>query len=452
MNASSQEHPPLNILIVDDEANIRKTLMICLETLGHRSTAVGSVLDARAEAARQVFDLAFLDLRLGTEDGMDLIPALLQAQPGLSVVVITAYASISTAVEAMRRGAADYLPKPFTPEQVALVVQRAASVRSMEQRIHALQEDLRSLHPAVSFESRHPAMARALDLARQAAPTEAIVLLRGPSGTGKSVLARAIHEWSRRKEKPLGVVACASLSPELLESELFGHVKGAFTGAVRDNPGRVAACEGGSLFLDEIGDLPLPIQPKLLRFLQDRDYERVGDAVPRKADVRILAATNADLAAAVSQGRFREDLFYRLDVFPIDLPSLRERTEDIEILATRMLEFFGAQNHKFLRGFSAEALEALKSYAWPGNLRELRNVIERAAILCPSDLVGSEQLPEVLAPRPSAVRLGDPVGLDAIEEAHIRRVLASAKSLQEAADILGIDQATLWRKRKQFGI
>ena len=327
-----------------------------------------------------------------------------------------------------------------------------AAVRSMEQRIAALQEDLRRLHPEASFDSHHPPMLRALDLARQAAPTEAIVLLRGPSGTGKSVLARAIHEWSRRKDKPMGVVACASLSPELLESELFGHVKGAFTGAVRDNRGRVAACEGGTLFLDEIGDLPLPIQPKLLRFLQDREYERVGDAVPRKADVRILAATNADLAAAVKEGRFREDLFYRFNVFPIDLPPLRERTEDIEALATRMLEFFGAQNHKFLRGFSDEAVQAIKSYTWPGNLRELRNVIERAAILCASDIVGIEHLPEALAPRPQAVRLGDPVGLDAIEEAHIRRVLASTKSLQEAADILGIDQATLWRKRKQYGI
>jgi len=442
----------LNILIVDDEANIRKTLMICLETLGHRSTAVGSVRDAVAEAARQVFDLAFVDLRLGVEDGMDLIPSLLQAQPALSIVVITAYASIATAVEAMRRGAADYIPKPFTPDQVSLVVQRIAAVRSMEQRIAALQEDLRRLHPEASFDSHHPPMLRALDLARQAAPTEAIVLLRGPSGTGKSVLARAIHEWSRRKDKPMGVVACASLSPELLESELFGHVKGAFTGAVRDNRGRVAACEGGTLFLDEIGDLPLPIQPKLLRFLQDREYERVGDAVPRKADVRILAATNADLAAAVKEGRFREDLFYRFNVFPIDLPPLRERTEDIEALATRMLEFFGAQNHKFLRGFSDEAVQAIKSYTWPGNLRELRNVIERAAILCASDIVGIEHLPEALAPRPQAVRLGDPVGLDAIEEAHIRRVLASTKSLQEAADILGIDQATLWRKRKQYGI
>ena len=339
-NVASQDLTPikaLNILIVDDEANIRKTLMICLETLGHRSTAVGSVRDAVAEAARQVFDLAFVDLRLGVENGMDLIPSLLQAQPALSIVVITAYASIATAVEAMRRGAADYIPKPFTPDQVSLVVQRISAVRSMEQRIASLQEDLRRLHPEASFDSRHPPMLRALDLARQAAPTEAIVLLRGPSGTGKSVLARAIHEWSRRKDKPMGVVACASLSPELLESELFGHVKGAFTGAVRDNPGRVAACEGGTLFLDEIGDLPLPIQPKLLRFLQDREYERVGDAVPRKADVRILAATNADLAAAVKEGRFREDLFYRFNVFPIDLPPLRERTEDIEALATRML-------------------------------------------------------------------------------------------------------------------
>jgi NtrC-family two-component system response regulator AlgB len=452
MNTIVEESPPLNILIVDDEANIRKTLMICLESLGHRAAAVGNPRDALAEAGRRVFDLAFVDLRLGTADGMDLIPELLKACPRLAIVVITAYASIATAVEAVRRGAADYIPKPFTPEQVGLAVQRVAAIRSMEQRITALQEDIQRLHPDINFDSRNPEMRRVIELAQQVAPTEAVVLLRGPSGTGKSALARAIHEWSPRREKPLGVVPCASLSPELLESELFGHVKGAFTGAVRDNPGRVAACEGGSLFLDEIGDLPLPIQPKLLRFLQDREYERVGDAITRKADVRILAATNADIASAVKDGRFREDLFFRFNVFPIEVPALCERPEDVEPLAAGMLAFFGAQNHKLLRGFSDEALQALRSYSWPGNIRELRNVIERAVILCASDTVGIGHLPESLAPRTLAVRLGDPVKLDAIEEAHIRHVLASAKSLQEAADILGIDQATLWRKRKQYGI
>jgi len=452
MDLPQIERLPLNVLIVDDEANIRKTLMICLESLGHRAVAVGNPRDALAEAGRRVFDLAFVDLRLGTEDGMDLIPGLLRACPRLSIVIITAYASIATAVEAVRRGAADYIPKPFTPDQVELAVKRAAAVRTMENRIAELQEDLKRLHPDINFDSRNPEMRRVIDLARQVALTEAVVLLRGPSGTGKSSLARAIHEWSPRREKPLGIVPCASLSPELLESELFGHVKGAFTGAVRDNPGRVAACDGGTLFLDEIGDLPLPIQPKLLHFLQDREYERVGDAVTRRADVRILAATNADLSLAVKEGRFREDLFYRFNVFPIEVPPLRERIEDVEPLAAGMLAFFGAQNHKLLRGFSDEALNALRSCSWPGNIRELRNVVERAVILCASDTVGIEHLPESMAPHTPAMRLGDPVKLDAIEEAHIRSVLASSKSLQEAADILGIDQATLWRKRKQYGI
>jgi two-component system, NtrC family, response regulator AlgB len=443
---------PLNILVVDDEANIRKTLAVCLEARRHRVTAVGSHKDALEVAALQVFDLAFVDLRLGTESGMDLISLLLAACPGIKIVVITAYASVDTAVEAIRRGATDYIPKPFKPDQVALVTERIATLHAMEQRISRLQEDLERVHPDILFKSAHPGMHRAIEMARQVAPSEAVVMLRGPSGTGKSVLARAIHGWSHRASKPLGIISCPTLSPELLESELFGHVRGAFTGALRDNPGRVAACEGGTLFLDEIGDLPLPIQSKLLRFIQDREYERVGDPRTRKADVRILAATNAELENAVRDGRFREDLFYRLNVIQIEIPPLRDRPDDTELLAKTMLGFFGAQNHKAFRGFSDDALRALRDYPWPGNIRELRNVIERAAILCPGDVIGLENLPESVSPHRPPIQLGDRVPLSAIEENHIRRVLATTKSLQEAAEVLGIDQATLWRKRKQLGI
>lgn len=452
MTTAEAEQSSLNVLVVDDETNIRKTLTFCLESEGHHVVSVGSFRDAVAEVSRRSFELAFVDLRLGTENGLDLIPVLLSALPWVKIIVITAYASIDTAVEAMRRGATDYIPKPFTPAQVSLAVQKVSEIRSLEQKVAALQEDLGQWSPEADFSTNEPAMQRIVDLARQVAASDATVLLRGESGTGKTVLARAMHWWSPRAAKPFGVLSCPSLSPELLESELFGHVRGAFTGAVRDNPGRIAACEGGTLLLDEIGDLPVSLQPKLLRFLQDREYERVGDYTTRKADVRILAATNVDLEKALERGAFREDLLYRLNVIQLEIPPLRERRADIKALAEHLLVFFGRSNHRRFLSFTDQALEALSGYAWPGNLRELRNVVERAVILCGSDRVGIESLPEKLHASPAMPRIGDPVSLDKVEEEHIRRVLATAKSLQEAADILGIDQATLWRRRKQYGV
>jgi NtrC-family two-component system response regulator AlgB len=289
-------------------------------------------------------------------------------------------------------------------------------------------------------------------MAHQAASSEATILLRGESGTGKTVLARAIHGWSLRASKAFRMVSCPSFSFELLESELFGHVKGAFTGAIRDNPGRIAASEGGTLFLDEISDLPLALQPKLLRFVQDKEYERVGDDVTRKADVRLLAATNIDLEAAVEANRFREDLLYRLNIIQVEIPPLRERPEDVARLAAKLLMFHARRNHRAFLGFSDEALSELQEYPWPGNVRELSNVIERAVILCRGERIGPELLPPRLAQTDACAQVGDPVSLEKLEERHIRRVLASARSLQEAAKVLGIDQATLWRRRKKYGI
>jgi NtrC-family two-component system response regulator AlgB len=442
----------LNILVVDDEINIRKTLSVCLETEGYNVVAVSNFQDALTESSRRSFDLAFVDLRLGASSGLDLIPSLLAATPWLKIIVITAYASIDTAIEAMRRGATDYIPKPFTPEQVKLVVGKAAEIRMLEQKVATLQDELARSSPETDFSTNSPAMQRAVNLAHQVASSDATVLLRGESGTGKTVLARSIHVWSSRSGKPLGFVSCPSLSMELLESELFGHVRGAFTGALRDNPGRIAACEGGTLFLDEIGDLPLSLQPKLLRFVQEKEYERVGDFTTRKADVRIIASTNVDLDKAVKEGRFREDLLYRLNVIQIEIPPLRERVDDIALLGERLLAFFGRNYHRIFLGFTKEAILALRRYPWPGNLRELRNVIERAAILCKADHVGIEHLPAKMLAGETITKVGDLISLDKIEEEHIRRVLASTKSLQEAADILGIDQATLWRRRKHYGI
>ena len=447
-----QENSQFHFLVVDDEANIRRMLAICLETEGYRVTAVSNFDDALMGATRKSFDVAFVDLRLGTADGLELIPALLVATPWLKIVVITAYASIETAVEAMKRGATDYLPKPFTPAQVKLAIHKVFDIRKLEQKVTFLREDLGRSHFDVDFSSTTAVMTRAVNLARQAAPSEATILIRGESGTGKTVLAKAIHAWSERAAMPFSVISCPSLSSELLESELFGHVKGAFTGAVRDNPGRISMCDRGTLLLDEIGDLPLSLQSKLLRFVQEKEFERIGDYATRRADVRIIAATNIDLEKSVREGRFREDLYYRLKVIQIDIPPLRERPDDIVSLARGLLNFFGKSCHKDFLGFTEAALDRLKSYPWPGNVRELRNVIERAVILSPGDRVGIDHLPENMQTPVAAVRIGDPVSLDKIEEEHIRRVLASTRSLQEAADLLGIDQATLWRRRKQYGI
>ncbi len=368
----------------------------------------------------------------------------------MKIVVITAYAAVDTAVEAMRRGALDYLPKPFTPAQLSAVTRKVAQIRGLEQKVQGLQETLKQGGFEADLRSSSPEMLRAIDLARQVAAADATVLITGESGTGKGVLARAIHSWSGRADKPFVVIPCPSLSAELLESELFGHVKGAFTGALRDSAGRIAPSEGGTVFLDEIGDLPPSIQPKLLRFVQEREYERVGDTFTRKANVRIIAATNTELERAVAAGKFREDLYYRLNVFQISIPPLRERMEDIVPLAEWMLSTLNRA--KPIAGFSDEVKEGLRRYGWPGNIRELRNVVERAIILCRGDRIGMEHLPSNLVPRSSSPELGDRVSLDRIEELHIRRVLAATRSLEEAAEVLGIDSATLWRRRKKYGI
>ena len=306
--------------------------------------------------------------------------------------------------------------------------------------------------PEVDFTTLSPAMQRTLEMARRVAGSDATLLIRGESGTGKTLLARTIHTWGPRAARPFGVVSCPSLSQELLESELFGHVKGAFTGAVRDNPGRLAACNGGTLFLDEIGDLPLPLQAKLLRVIQEKEYEKVGGVETLKADVRMTAATSVDLAQAVQAGKFREDLFYRLNVVEIFMPPLRERPEDILPLAERFLAFFAGQSHHRILGFTAGAREALARYPWPGNIRELRNVIERAVLLCTNAAIGEESIPRHPAGVRPEPKLGDHLPLETIEEMHIRQVLASTRSLEEAAKVLGMDPVTLWRRRKKYGI
>jgi two-component system, NtrC family, response regulator AlgB len=452
MTDDPQKTTSLNILVVDDDTNIRKTLSYCLVAEGHTVIAVSNPADAVEEAMRRSFDIAFVDLKLGEQSGMDLIPTLVSGSSWTKIVIITAHASIETAVEAMRRGATDYIAKPFTPDQVKLLTRRIGRVRELETQVAALKEHMLRLGPEAQLQSRNAGMQRVIETARKAAPSEATILLRGESGTGKSVFARGIHQWSARAARPMAVVACPSIPADLLESELFGHARGAFTGAVGDHPGRIAACEGGTLFLDEIADMAPSVQAKLLRFIQDKEYERLGEAKPRKADVRVIAASNAEIEKRVAEGRFREDLFYRLNVISLTLRPLRERPEDIMPLAMDFLIFFCRTNHKSIRSFTKEAEEKLRTYAWPGNVRELRNTIERAVILGSGPEIGKDDLPESIAPAAGTPAIGDRVPLSTIEETHIRRVLANTSSLQEAAEVLGIDQATLWRRRKAYGI
>ena len=441
----------MRVLVVDDERNIRTTLGMCLESLGCTVKEAASV-DAALEALRLgPFDLAFVDLRLGAESGMELVPRLLAERPGLEVVVITAYATFDTAVEAVKRGAADYLPKPFTPAQIRSVVERATERRALSVRLFDLQERLGEAAPEVTLETASPRMRAVLDVLEKAAAHDVAVLLRGESGTGKSVLARALHAFSPRRAAPFAVVNCPTLTDELLASELFGHARGSFTGAVKDQPGRVEAAEGGTLLLDEIGEISPGLQAKLLRFLQEKRFERVGETRTRTADVRIVAATNKDLEAEVKAGRFREDLLYRLDVVSVTVPSLRERPEDILPLARRFLTFFARSGHG-PRELAPDAERALLGHPWPGNVRELRNALERAAILSPGQVLEAATLPERIAAHAAGVPvLGGDATVEELEREHILRVLARTQTAEEAARILGIDVSTLWRKRKKWG-
>ncbi|HSY53876.1 MAG TPA: sigma-54 dependent transcriptional regulator [Opitutaceae bacterium] len=444
----------MRVLIVDDELGIRKTTAIAVETMGCEVVSVPGGARALKTLETESFDVCFLDLNLGAENGLDVLDRLLKAAPGMAVVMFTAYATISAAVEAMRKGAFDFIPKPFTPDQIRQVLGKIAKTRSLEQRVKQLENQLADESPEIDLSSAETVLQKTLSIAFKAAETPATVLILGPSGTGKSVLAREIHRRSAQRDAAFITVNCPSLSRELLESELFGHVKGSFTGAVTDTIGKVAAAEGGTLFLDEIGEMPLEIQPKLLRLLQEREYERVGEAKPRKATVRVIAATNRNLAEEVKAAHFREDLFYRLNVINVTLPGLKDRPADLLRLAENYLKFFASRMGKKIAAFSPQVREAFAAYGWPGNLRELRNVIERAIILADSDTIELADLPEnfMRTSSDSALAVGARVTISELEAGHIRRVIEIAKNLDEAARILGIDPATLYRKRQKLGL
>ena len=456
------QHIFMDILIIDDEHTIRQSTQLAVEAEDHYAETAESLTSARLRLKEEKFDLIFLDLRLGNEDGLELLEEVIKKDPTQLVIIFTAYASVETAVEATRLGAYDYLAKPFTPDHLRGILLKAQKALKNKEHIHTLETTVTELKtqvdtsaPPTRFESEDAMMQGALETLFRAASTPASILLLGESGTGKSVIAKAIHENSHLKDKPFVTVSCPSLSKELLESELFGHVRGAFTGAIRDAWGKVHAADGGTLFLDEIGELPPEIQPKLLRLLQEREYERLGENKTRSANVRIIAATNRDLKHMIAEGDFREDLYYRINVISVELPPLRARASDLLHFANDYLTYFSKQIGREIKNFSQKAVEHIKTYTWPGNLRELRNAIERATILSTTPAIEPRDLPGGNGghgPSSSHISPGGDVSLEELEAEHIRLTVERFHNLQDAARLLGIDKATLYRKRKKLQI
>jgi NtrC-family two-component system response regulator AlgB len=437
--------------LVDDDNNICKTLALSLADMGCTADRAASVPEALRKIATGGYDLILTDYRMEGGTGLDLIQQVRRQSPEAILVLMTAFASYENAVAVIKAGAFDYLPKPFTTDQLQHLVEKVRELVKLKRENQAFRQARRRRHSFAGFTS--PASQRLEEFVRKIAATEATVLLLGESGTGKSELARLIHELSSRSQGPFVVVQCTSLTESLLESELFGHVKGAFTGAAADAPGKLEMAEGGTLFLDEIGDISLSGQAKLLRFLQDKVFERVGGTKEISVNTRIIAATNRNLEEAVAHGQFREDLYYRLGVFECKLVPLRFRKEDLPVLIVRILEELAERSKQPQPEIPKAVMRTLLAYTWPGNIRQLRNVIERLVMLAGGRAVTENDLPESLL-RPTVAALpGERLPtLEEVERNHIELVLSRESSLEKAAEVLGITTVTLWRKRKEYGL
>ncbi len=446
---------PFRILVVDDEPAQRELVCGFLRKHGFDVVEAGGGREAVARFKQEVFDLVLTDQRMPDLSGLEVLEAVRSTSPETAVVILTAYGTIETAVSAVKAGAADYLTKPLNLDDLLHRVHRVRERQRLVAENRELREALAERHRVEGIIGDSGRMQEVLSLVRRVAPSDATVLIRGESGTGKELIARALHYASPRAAGPLVKVNCAALAESLLEAELFGHEKGAFTGAVASRKGRFELADGGSIFLDEIGDLPSHLQVKLLRVLQEREFERVGSSRPIKVDVRLLAATHRNLEALVREGRFREDLYYRINVVTIVLPPLRERREDLPPLIEHFVSAFAGKNGKTIRGLTREAREALLRYDYPGNIRELENLIERAVVLTRDDVIGVEDLPltlETPAPGP-----GEGAGLiaavEGLERRMIQEALAKADGTQtRAAELLGISERVLRYKLRKYGL
>lgn len=447
------------ILVVDDEVRLADVLRAALEDLGYRAFATNSVPEALQTLRDEQIDLVLTDLRLPGMDGRALLREVRQGWPEIPVVILTAFAEVRDAVEIVKEGAFDYIAKPFEMEDVAATIGRALSLSDVVRDNERLRSELEGRYSFKNLIGSSLPFRRVIEQVTEVCETRATVMLNGESGTGKEVVARAIHFNSPRRKKPFVAVNCAAIPEGLLESELFGHVKGAYTGAVANRIGRFAMAEGGTLFLDEIGDLPISLQAKLLRVLQEKTFEPVGSSQSQAVDVRIIAATHRDLRQSVATEQFREDLFYRLNVFPIQLPALRDRREDIPILANHFLATLSESVGKRVIGFTPAALSIMSDYSWPGNIRELQNCVERAVIVAKSATIDAPDLPRDLFDAQSRQSDRDtlPMDLDAelerIERRHILAALRKAGGVQvQAAKLLGIAERSLWHRIKKYDI
>lgn len=451
-----------SLIVVDDDRHICEAMADYLRSLGHRTETAMTCRSALDRIKKFNFQVVICDVNLPDQDGFQLLEWVTANKPDTSVILLTGYGTIESAVEAIRLGAFDYLTKPVIDDELNFSIQRALGQRQIVEENKKLKQQLNEEHGISNIIGRDYKMAKMFDLLESVSDTRTTVLILGENGTGKTMTARAIHQLSSRKDKPFVEVACGALPDSLLESELFGHVQGAFTGATHDKEGKFLQADGGTLFLDEIGTASPSLQVKLLRVLQDREFEPVGGTKTHKVDVRLVLATNEDLEARVKSGEFRQDLYYRINVIGVTQPPLRERIGDIPLLVEHYIQEFNSQTGKEIRGFNEQALQSLQRYNWPGNVRELVNVVERAVVLSKDDLITAHDLPEQLRQEqkesPGTVNrlagnpnlksaLADPerqIIIDALEQNGWNR--------QDTARLLGINRTTLYKKMKKYDI
>ena len=452
------------VLVVDDEANMQTVMRMILEDAGHTVLTAGSGEEALQYIQNPNLDVILSDMKMPGMGGDALLTRCRADRPDVPVIVVTAHGTIKSAVKSVSAGAADYLSKPFEPEELEIAVHNAINLRDILRENQRLKATVSQSHSGKQLLGNSQATRHLLEEIQRVAPYKTNVLIMGESGTGKELVARTIHASGPRRDRPWVAINCSAIPRDLMESELFGYVKGAFTGAAQNRLGRLEQAQGGTLFLDEIGDLDLGLQTKLLRVLQEREFSPVGSDQVRKVDVRIMAATNRDLKAMVGEGKFREDLFYRLDVYSIVVPPLRERREDVPLLAQAFLDELSADTDKSVHRISPEAIEVLMRYSWPGNIRELHNAIERSLLSCKGDTIAAQDLPHTILRSTGAVPVADScldnmgsndldVWLESVERRAILQALEQSGGVQaQAARRLGISERSLWHRIKKLKI